>query len=277
MSTIAAKKILVVGGSGFLGLNICKFAARQGWETVSLSRKGEPSVFKHGRPAWAEKVEWAKGDSLEPASFEKHLEGVTDVVQTVGIISESDYKDLASAQSFCDAAKGMSKVAGGLFGLHDRGNPMKGADRPTFEKMNRDTAITVAKMAAEVPTMDSFVYISASDLFPFVDPRYISTKRDVERYLFAQPEFRSVVLRPGLMYGGKRPTVTPIAMGLRLANTLTKPIAKELDTLPFGTAITTPPLHIDTVAQAVTSAIEQKGLKGIFDVEGIQKLAYHNF
>ena len=79
------------------------------------------------------------------------------------------------------------------------------------------------------------------------------------------------------MYGGKRPTVTPVAMGLRLANALTKPIAKELETLPYGTSITTPPLHIDTVAQAVTSAIDQKGLKGIFDVEGIQKLAYHNF
>lgn len=79
------------------------------------------------------------------------------------------------------------------------------------------------------------------------------------------------------MYGGKRPTVAPVAMGLRLANTLTKPIAKELNSLPFGTAITTPPLHIDTVAQAITSAIEQKGLKGIFDVEGIQKLAHHDF
>lgn len=59
-------------------------------------------------------------------------------------------------------------------------------------------AITVAKTVAKVPTMDSFVYISASDLFPFVDPRYFSTKREVERYLFAQPEFRSVVLRPGM-------------------------------------------------------------------------------
>lgn len=46
--------------------------------------------------------------------------------------------------------------------------------------------------------MRSFVYISASDVFPFIDPRYITTKREAERYLFQQDDkFKTVVLRPG--------------------------------------------------------------------------------
>lgn len=58
-------------------------------------------------------------------------------------------------------------------------------------------AITLAQEVARVPTIDAFVYISASDSFPFINPRYFSSKRQAEQYLFSRPEFRSIVFRPG--------------------------------------------------------------------------------
>ncbi|KAI8146137.1 hypothetical protein BJV82DRAFT_600644 [Fennellomyces sp. T-0311] len=274
MAQPVAKKVLVVGGSGFLGLSVCKHVVRQGWEAISLSRRGIPELLKHGgQPAWAEKVQWEAGDSLEPASYEHLLENVTDVVHTVGMISEADYKDVVGAKNLCDAASGVARLAGEMIGMRDRGNPLRETPRPTFEMVNRDTAVTMAKEAAKVPSMDAFVYVSASDIFPMIDPRYITTKRQAEQFLFARPEFRSIVLRPGFMYSNERPAATPLATAIQVANMVTKPVAKELNTLPFGTSLTTPPLHIDTVASAVVAAIAQKGLKGIFDVQGIQSLS----
>ncbi|KAI9497372.1 hypothetical protein BDB00DRAFT_756689, partial [Zychaea mexicana] len=134
-------------------------------------------------------------------------------------------------------------------------------------------AVTLAKEAAKQPSVDAFVFVSASDIFPMVDPRYISTKRQAEQFLFSRPEFRSIVLRPGFMYSHERPAATPLAAAIQVANMITKPVAKELDTLPYGTSLTTPPLHIDTVASAVVAGIAQRGLKGIFDVQAIQQLS----
>ncbi|KAG2227742.1 hypothetical protein INT45_004784 [Circinella minor] len=280
MAQTATKKLLVVGGSGFLGLSVCKHAIRQGWETVSLSRRGIPELFKQGhRPEWTEKVQWEAGDSLEPATYQHLLENVTDVVHTVGMISEMDYKQVVGAKNLCDAANGVAQLAGEFIGMRDRGNPLRETPRPTFEMVNRDTTITLAKEAAKISSMDAFVFISASDIFPLVDPRYISTKRQAEQFLFARPEFRSIVLRPGklnimsFMYSHERPAATPLATAIQLANMVTKPVAKELNTLPYGTSLTTPPLHIDTVANAVITGIAQKGLKGIFDVDTIQQLS----
>lgn len=58
-------------------------------------------------------------------------------------------------------------------------------------------AITLAKEAARLPSIDSFVYISAADIMPFINPRYISTKRQAEQFLFSRDEFRTIVFRPG--------------------------------------------------------------------------------
>ncbi|KAI9320123.1 hypothetical protein BX666DRAFT_1919405 [Dichotomocladium elegans] len=275
MAQPVAKKLLVVGGSGFVGRNVCKHAVRHGWETVSLSRHGEPDKFKASpRPDWADKVHWATGDSLKPETYKHLLENVSAIVHSVGIISELDYKPLANAKTLCDIASNVSRLAGELAGAQDRGNPLQKTPSPTFEMMNRDTAIALAKEAANVPSVDAFVYMSAADVLPFVDRRYFSSKRQAEQYLFSRPEFRTVCFRPGLMYSEERPATLPFAAGIQLANMVTKPVAKELSSLPFGSALTTPALNIDTVASAIIAAISRPGLKGIFDVEGIQELAH---
>ncbi|KAF7728226.1 hypothetical protein EC973_006507 [Apophysomyces ossiformis] len=272
MAAPVSRKVLVVGGTGFLGMSVCKLAAAKGWETVSLSRRGEPEGFLQRRPSWADKVQWISGDSLDATTYADRLEGVTNVVHTVGILLEADYKRIVQAQSVCEAAKGVPQVLAELVGMKDYGNPLDPhrPERTTYEKMNRDTAVAVANAVAKTGSMQSFVYISASDVLPFVNARYITTKREAEQYLFRQ-SFRSTVLRPGFMYSQDRPAGLPLATGLQLLNALTRPVAKELATLPLGKSVTTPPLHVDTVASAAIAAIEND-TKGIFDVQGIQSL-----
>ncbi|XP_074582963.1 uncharacterized protein At1g32220, chloroplastic-like [Curcuma longa] len=73
-------KILVLGGNGFVGLHVCKEALAQGFSVSSLSRSGKPST----RESWAEKVEWHKGNLLEPESLRDAMSDATAVVSCVG-------------------------------------------------------------------------------------------------------------------------------------------------------------------------------------------------
>ncbi|KAI8973294.1 hypothetical protein BDF20DRAFT_881572 [Mycotypha africana] len=186
---------------------------------------------------------------------------------------ESDYKKLAQAQSICDAASQLPKF---ILGMKDGGNPLDPAletnPKPTYEMMNRDTVITVADQVAKLPSIKSFTYISASDVFPFINPRYITTKREAETHLFRHYKFKTVVLRPGVMYNYQRPSVMPIVNLLQLTNAITNPFKDSIASLPGGKMLTTPPLRTDEVARAVIQSIEN-GEHGIFDVEGIGKLS----
>ncbi|KAI9244247.1 hypothetical protein BY458DRAFT_537229 [Sporodiniella umbellata] len=138
--------------------------------------------------------------------------------------------------------------------------------------MNRDTAISVADEVAKLPSIRSFVYISASQTPPFIDPRYCTTKREAETYLFRKENFKTVALRPGLMYDTTRPILAPMVGMLKLANTITKPFKKDIASLPGGKMITTPPLETEQVAKAAIVSIEASD-HGIFDVEDIERLS----
>ncbi|KAH8548747.1 hypothetical protein BGW37DRAFT_504830 [Umbelopsis sp. PMI_123] len=271
----AARKILVVGGTGFLGQNVCKQAVWRGWEVISLSRRGLPSATtSNSRGEWKSEVQWVAGDSTEPDSYKDILNDVTDVVHTVGMLMENDYKKIVQANSVADAINGMGSVFGQLLGMKDNGNPFKQDSRSklTYEMMNRDTAISLAKAISQIPSIHSYVYISATDLFPCINPRYITTKREAERYLFSRPEFRSVVLRPGYMYSDAQPATLPLAGVIEVLNTVTGPCSRDIASLPLGTMMTTPALNVDRVAEAVIESIARPNLKGILDVSDMQKL-----
>lgn len=123
------------------------------------SRRGEPELFsQYGKPDWADKVkretsiqhgqadsfliqvQWASGNSLDPETYRDLLKGVTNVVHSVGILMENDYKGIAQAQTLCEAARGVPRM---ILGMHDHGNPLdpklNDRPRPTYEMMNRDT------------------------------------------------------------------------------------------------------------------------------------------
>lgn len=65
---------------------------------------------------------------------------MTDVVHSVGILMENDYKSIAQAQSLCEVANAVPRL---VLGMNDQGNPLdpklKDRPRPTYEMMNRDT------------------------------------------------------------------------------------------------------------------------------------------
>ncbi|KAH7668719.1 putative oxidoreductase protein [Dioscorea alata] len=73
------EKIVVLGGSGFVGTAICKVAVSEGFKVVSLSRSGRPS----SSDSWVDQVTWVEGDVFH-ARWDEVLVGAAAVVSTLG-------------------------------------------------------------------------------------------------------------------------------------------------------------------------------------------------
>lgn len=80
------KKVLVLGGNGYVGTHICKEALARGIPVASLSRSGKPSVVE----PWSNDVEWRKGDLFQPANWRNALEDVSAVISCVGGFGSND-------------------------------------------------------------------------------------------------------------------------------------------------------------------------------------------
>ena len=77
-------KLLVVGGNGFIGAEICKVALGRGDEVVSVTRSGAP---KEDAP-WTEEVTWVAADVFALEGWRAHLEGCDAVIHSLGIRKE---------------------------------------------------------------------------------------------------------------------------------------------------------------------------------------------
>jgi NADH dehydrogenase len=77
-------KVLVTGGTGFVGTHLVNTLLRRGHEVAVLAREPARARNRYNRP-----VEIAAGDVLDPASFANLARGKDAIVHLVGIIHET--------------------------------------------------------------------------------------------------------------------------------------------------------------------------------------------
>ncbi|KZV90411.1 putative mitochondrion protein [Exidia glandulosa HHB12029] len=293
---LAAQRLLVVGGNGFVGSAICKAALARGWQVTSISSSGKPYQTPKGHsPSWVSQVEWHAADALEPASYAPLMEGRTSVVHALGtLLEDTRYKAALKSGDVLALASAFASSASG-------GNPLK-TSRSGYDALNRDSALrvfeTFAAAQPEGPHERAFVYISAEDVFgPFVPPRYVQSKREAEEELarlatfeHATAQIRPVFLRPGLIYHAHlRPLTSPAAAALSASATLhgRVPPGFPLPT-PAGVlrslsgvfpplssvanALVTHPIHVDHVASAACASIETHSVSGPLGVREMRRL-----
>lgn len=239
-------------------------------------------------------MQWRKADAFEPDTYRALAAECTAVVHTIGILMESDYKGQGS--SFQGIWRGLAKG----WGLSAGTNPLTSPnDRLSYERMNRDSALTVAHTVKEAQaskqrTHVPFVYLSAADIMrPVISARYTATKYEAEQQItrLADDVLRPVFMRPGLMYHPhNRPWSTVPATMIDLSNHAHRlhqrwrlPFPAPADVLrsrvvptalhPLAGALTTPALHVDTVAHAICEAIENPEIRGAQDPQAIRQLA----
>lgn len=100
-------KLLVTGGSGFIGLEICKLAIMEGYAVVSISRRGRPNIHED----WVDQVEWVSADIFEPTRWKTHLSDCDAVIHTIGILRERKKEGITFEKWNCKSAVVTAKCA----------------------------------------------------------------------------------------------------------------------------------------------------------------------
>lgn len=185
------KKVLVLGGSGFVGKAICRELLKLGAEVYSINRSGQP----RGLTGELSRVKWVKGNALDPQSYSQ-LSDIDTLIHSIGILSEPKKTTNSEKRSF----------------------PI------TFESEIRDTLTVALESAAKYGApLNRIGYISAADFGAasrFLLPRYMKSKREAESILQNQP-IPSVIARPGFMYGRDRYATIPFSYAYFLGTIFT--------------------------------------------------------
>lgn len=171
-------KLVVPGGNGFIGSEICRIAVRNGHDVAAFGRTGRPSLTPARHP-WVQDVEWRAADVFDPETWRSLLEGADAVIDCISTIREAPDQNV------------------------------------TFERANAESAILAAEEAVEAD-VGTFVFLSVQDKPPIVDPSFLAAKRYAERKIPERhPELRFVSLRPNLVFGNRSPGTSTLAAVLR--------------------------------------------------------------
>ncbi|KXH38433.1 NAD dependent epimerase/dehydratase [Colletotrichum nymphaeae SA-01] len=221
---------------------------------------------------------------LSPVTYAPLLKGADYVVHSMGILLEADYKGVVSGQE--SPVSGLQKA---FAPVKDRGvDPLKTSAEPgggpgadlkppnpkdqfSYEVMNRDSAIALAKQA-NAEDAKAFVYVSAAGGAPVLPARYITTKREAESTIASEfPRMRGIFPRPPFMYDSSRKFTLPLAAMTgagALFNRLTGGVLSG-----FMGASGVKPLPVETVAEAVVEALDDVKVQGPIEVPELEDLA----
>ncbi|KAJ4304338.1 hypothetical protein N0V88_001951 [Collariella sp. IMI 366227] len=218
---MASKRIVVFGGSGFLGSRICRAAAARNWDVTSVRQAFNPSKGAES-PNPLERVRQRGGDP--------NKEGRWRAVE-----------------------------------------PPASPAQMTYEMMNRDSAILLAKEAAK-EGVKAFGFVSAAAGAPVLPSRYITTKREAEQVVAREfPEMRGVFFRPPFMFDQSRAVTMGVAAAATAGSFANRLAGGVLE--GFLGAAVTKPLKVDLVADAIVEALEDESVKGPVEVPQLEELA----
>lgn len=262
-------KLLVLGGTGFIGSKICERALSSGYDVVSISRRGDPPGDPHRYPdgVW-NRVDWRKGDCVKPDTIATVLGegGFVACIHAVGMLLASDVNALASGSG---------------------SKPSPGA---TYDDVTRVTALNAADAAARLCEPNAgagagagfepgtggtskspvpFVFVSAAEArWTFKAPvawleDYLVAKRAVEARLGEMTTagvVRAACLRPSLVYCFDKPAAMPAVGAFYLGNLIGLPFVDR-------------PVTVDTLASAAVRCVEDGKSAGALDYREMERLA----
>jgi len=252
MSAAPPKRLCVLGGSGYVGREVCKRAVERGWEVASLSRRG---VNPLPGDAALDCVEWLQGDAADSSDVQKFVKDADAVVHAVGLLFDVD----SGLTQFSKVVSGSNSVPG---------------EESTYDRVTRQTAFnaidaTANRLRLPFAPRTPFAFVSCAESgWPdvsggsFVEDkvapewlrRYLVAKRAVEAKLEENSDkLRPVVYRPSLIWSWGKLDVLPIIPVFNLASALGVPFVDRT-------------IRVGTLADAIVA-----GVAG--DAEGVQRFA----
>jgi NAD(P)-dependent dehydrogenase (short-subunit alcohol dehydrogenase family) len=287
------EKVLVLGGTGFLGQTICRRALLEGYSVTSLSRRGRPPSSGSGTTV-GDTSSTSSSSSLSSTSTIDYRMGDARQVESIStILQEGNYIGIIHCIGLLfDDESGLgtyNRLVSGSGSIPD--------ENSTYDTITRvsafnaiDAAMKYCSIAQQqqgeqynTSTTTSrrrlpFVFISAAEagwpdvvggaqIEQYVAPewlrRYLSAKRAVENKLLFQTDvtdvLRPIIARPSWMYSLDRPasylSVGAFFIGSKLG-------------LPFVDR----PVTVQSVANAMVRSLSRESVEGILRYPEIDTL-----
>ncbi|GKY96785.1 hypothetical protein MPSEU_000637700 [Mayamaea pseudoterrestris] len=258
------EKILVLGGTGFLGQEICRRATAKGYAVTSLSRRGLPppaNAKTNGQTTLD--VDYRQGDACDIDSIRNVLDegNYKAVIHCIGLL----FDDSSGLGDYNVFVSGSGSV------------PDKGSTYDSITRLTAFNAIDATKAYAERNgDMEfPFVFTSAAEagwpdvtfgqgieqyLAPEWLRRYLKAKREVENKLMSsEPTLRPVILRPSLIYSMDRPASLLPVGAFFVGNKVGLPFVDR-------------PVTVSSLASAMLQAVMRLDTKGVLRYPDIDRL-----
>ncbi|RNF26933.1 uncharacterized protein Tco025E_00799 [Trypanosoma conorhini] len=267
---MSSKKLLLLGGTGFVGTRVLCKALQRGWKVICASRGGLPpvgsplldeAVLRHHHPpergpanaaedntaghitTFQSPLEFVSLDATSRAQVFHFLEDHPDATAVVSCIGRLT-RDHVEARRICGDANINIAAA-----LYERG---KGVRRVV--------------LVSAAPLHESLPFLGSSWLLK----GYFYGKKIAERAMLENLGDRAVVLRPGLIHGTRYVQLgegfIPLPLWL-----LGHPLEAALRPLHRG-GLLLPPVDVDVVAETAVRAIAGETPVGVLDYYKMREL-----
>jgi nucleoside-diphosphate-sugar epimerase len=253
----SSKRLLVIGGNGFVGREVCRYAVQNGFVVTSLSRRGQCPDTNDEILA---QVDWQAGNALDQATINKYVGAADAVVHAIGLLFDVD-SGLKQLNFFTSASKSTPD-----------------ADS-TYDNITRKTALMVihalnSRLRLPGSGRTPVAFVSCAEAgWPDVKfgeaveksspdwlKRYLVAKRAVEEKLTLSKDLRSIIVRPSLIWNWTKFDVLPIIPIFNIANALGVPFVDKT-------------VRVETVGASIVSALLNEGIEGVQRFDKMEQLA----
>lgn len=255
------KKVVVFGGTGYVGSQVCERLAKKGYQVTGVSRRGQNP--RPGNPA-LDQVRWVQGDATDKRAVETLVVNQDAVVHAVGLLFdvESGLQNLNTIVSGSKSVPDPDKSTYDNITRQTMFNIMDALESPMNRLKKRGSKTPVAFVScAEAGWPDvQFGDFVEQKLAPAWLQKYLVAKRAVEGRLMASPTVRPVIVRPSLIWSWEKLDVLPIIPVFNLASAIGVPFVDKT-------------VRVETLADAIVAGLEDESVSGVQRYMNMEKLA----
>eukprot|EP00913_Durusdinium_trenchii_P010128 g9497.t1 len=230
------RRLLVLGGNGFVGREVCRLAVQRGFKVTSLSRRGENPEPGNEQ---LDQVNWVQGNAVDAGTVSNLVGEADAVVHAIGLLF--------------DANSGLTNL-----NLIVSGSKSTPDDTSTYDRITRQTAFNVinaikGKLRLPFAPPTPMMFVSAAEAgWPDVtlgEQEYLVAKRAVEAELRSSDAIRAAMFRPSLIWSWTKFDVLPVIPVFNLLNALGVPFVDKTVT-------------VSTLSKAIVAGLEDESEHG---------------